>query len=792
MKIKYGIFMLMLFCVALLSLVHSYQTYHKQKKLLIEGINKKLYTAAMMARSTLPQDYHDNLINSSSITKEKFDGIVSRYNQLCLDLNLEYLWSLMEINGKIVFTTSTSPDKNTMNQKHAKFFELHSNPELYTKTFLTQKPQYQNNIDKWGEIQVVLIPFQDIHGRPYLFGASMELSEVDELLSQSIKEAIYLGFGFLLVGLILSYILSKLLSEPLNTLAVETTKIASGQLDKRLEVKGFFEQIILARNFNQMVLSIKEKMTALAESEEKSRITLDSIGDAVIVTDTDGDIVLMNPVAENLTGWKMVKAKGKPIEEVFNIIDSKTEKKAENPAIRVVEKLEIVGLGDHTLLIAKDGRRYQISDSAAPIIGSEGDLIGVVLVFRNITEEYKMREKIIKSEQKYKTLFEKTSDAIFIVNKKTGRYLDANESALKLTGRNWSELRQLTTQDVAPERAENRLQKLNGPKTIQDLGQTEYIRPDGEKRIAALIAIPLSEDTVIGIARDITEELILNGRLRQSQKMEAIGTLAGGIAHDFNNILSAIYGYSQLAQTNIKDPEKATQDIDQILKGAKRAAELVQQILTFSRQTEYQKYRFDLYKGVGEALKLLRSSIPSTIEIVKKLDSKSTVYADPTRIHQVVMNLCTNAYHAMRKTGGTLTVSLTDVDVGESKYLWDKKIIPGEYLKLEISDTGIGMNNYELEKAFEPYFTTKGLGQGTGLGLALVHAIVDEHDSFLDVHSEPSGGTSFYIYFPIVKAKSKDYGGPQKTNNVLSSKSTQLKGVDNEQEKETVQFRIQS
>ncbi len=356
-----------------------------------------------------------------------------------------------------------------------------------------------------------------------------------------------------------------------------------------------------------------------------------------------------------------------------------------------------------------------------------------------------------RSEKNYKTLFEKSNDAIFIVEKKTGKYTDANESALKLTGRSLMELTSLTTKDICPEGSDNRLENIQESNKSEQLGRTIYVRPNGEKRTTILVSIPLNHDMVIGIARDVTEEMRLNERLRQSQKMEAIGTLAGGIAHDFNNILSGIFGHSELAQSHIKNPEKAIHHIDQVQKGAKRAAELVQQILTFSRRTEYQKQHIKLFSGVNEVLKLLRSSIPTSIEIVTKMNTKSTIYADSTRIHQVVMNLCTNSYHAMRKTGGTLAVSLTDVDISRSVYLWDKKIIPGEYIKLEVSDTGIGMKKKELEKAFEPYFTTKKPGQGTGLGLALVHAIVDEHDGFLDIDSKPGIGTSFYIYFPRVK-----------------------------------------
>ncbi len=255
------------------------------------------------------------------------------------------------------------------------------------------------------------------------------------------------------------------------------------------------------------------------------------------------------------------------------------------------------------------------------------------------------------------------------------------------------------------------------------------------------------------IATDITTLKEMEEELRQAHKMEAIGTLSGGIAHDFNNILSGIFGYAQLVEADIDHPGKVLKNIEQVQKGAQRAAELVQQILTYSRQTKYEKHLFALYVEVDSALKLIRSSIPSTIEIKKRLESKSIVLADPTRIHQVVMNLCTNAYQAMRKTGGDLTVSLSDIEIEQPRYLVDKTIIPGRYIKLVVSDTGDGMDENELKKAFEPYFTTKETGQGTGLGLALVQAIVDEHDSFLEVFSTQSRGTNFFIYFPIVEHK---------------------------------------
>ncbi|MCP4399202.1 MAG: hypothetical protein GY801_18110, partial [bacterium] len=196
--------------------IHSYQSYVKHRSLLMKGIDEKLYTAAMMARATLPKEYHDRIVDSASVSQEAFDELVDRYNTLCRGLGLESLWSLMNVNGKIVFTSSTSPDKNAVNQQHVKFFEVHSNPETYTAVFSTQEPQYQIKSDKWGRIKGVLIPFTDSHGRPYLFGAGMKLSDVDILLNQSLRESLFLNLGFLCIGGVFSYIFAKVLSKPFD------------------------------------------------------------------------------------------------------------------------------------------------------------------------------------------------------------------------------------------------------------------------------------------------------------------------------------------------------------------------------------------------------------------------------------------------------------------------------------------------------------------------------------------------------------------------------------------------
>lgn len=255
--------------------------------------------------------------------------------------------------------------------------------------------------------------------------------------------------------------------------------------------------------------------------------------------------------------------------------------------------------------------------------------------------------------------------------------------------------------------------------------------------------------------RDISERKELERELRQAQKMEAIGTLAGGIAHDFNNILAGILGYSELAQLEKDLPPAVQKDLSVIIEMVQRATDLVRQILTFSRKTEQELNPLQVAILVKEALKLLRSSLPSSIAIEQDITAFDLVLADPTQVQQIVMNLCTNAYHAMKESGGTLAVSLQRVEFQQGGVCPCRGLMPGAYLLLSVSDTGYGMDEATMEKIFEPYFTTKGPGEGTGLGLAVVDGIVRNHKGHIAVYSKPGSGTTFHVYLPVFDAKGK-------------------------------------
>lgn len=250
------------------------------------------------------------------------------------------------------------------------------------------------------------------------------------------------------------------------------------------------------------------------------------------------------------------------------------------------------------------------------------------------------------------------------------------------------------------------------------------------------------------VCRNVTEEVELQKRLHQAQKMEAIGTLAGGIAHDFNNILGIIMGYAEMARLESAAASRARSGyLNEVVKATHRAKSLVQQILIFSRMSEMKSKPVVIVHLVKELMKMLRASLPSTIEIRHNLQSSSMALADPTQIHQIILNLCTNAHHAMRATGGVLKIDLLDYDMAD-KEAKSLDLKPGHYLKLTVSDTGHGIDPLIVDKIFDPYFTTKPAGEGTGLGLSVVHGIVKKHGGAVTVESRHGKGTAFHVFFP--------------------------------------------
>ena len=254
----------------------------------------------------------------------------------------------------------------------------------------------------------------------------------------------------------------------------------------------------------------------------------------------------------------------------------------------------------------------------------------------------------------------------------------------------------------------------------------------------------------------------LEDQLRQAQKMEAVSTLAGGIAHDFNNILTAIMGYGQLAQMRLDPKSEGYADLKEVLQSANRAKSLIQQILAIGRSQEQERQPMQLKYVVKETLKFLKSTLPSTIEVREKWDQDiGIIDADPTQMHQVLMNLCTNAGHAMEKDGGTLTISLQNEELRMKNE--GLGLEPGPHLKLSVSDTGYGIAPEIRDKIFDPYFTTKAPGEGTGIGLSVVHGIVEQHGGAITVESEPGKGSTFHVYLPLTQREEAEPGVKEET-----------------------------
>ncbi|MEZ4526736.1 MAG: response regulator [Desulfobacterales bacterium] len=373
-----------------------------------------------------------------------------------------------------------------------------------------------------------------------------------------------------------------------------------------------------------------------------------------------------------------------------------------------------------------------------------------------------------ESERKYREIFENVFDFWF-THDLDGNIMESNLPFKQGWGYENADVTRMNIRDMLAPRYADRF-PMYMDRILHDGkygGITCCLTREGEERMLDFRVALIRDEkerplSVRGTARDVTERMQfekekaeLEKQIRQSQKMQAIGTLAGGIAHDFNNILFPIIGYTEMVLERMAGDDPSRNDLEEVLRAANRAADMVRQILSFARQTEEEWKPMQIHPVIKEALKLLKTSLPATIEIRSDIPAGTDcVLADPSQIHQIVMNLCTNAYHAMRETGGVMGVSLESLFIDAKNSVPVHDMMPGPWFRLTVSDTGCGMAPEVMERIFDPYFTTRPMGEGTGMGLAVVHRIVSNLRGHITVSSTEGKGSVFQIWLPRLEPES--------------------------------------
>jgi PAS domain S-box-containing protein len=480
-----------------------------------------------------------------------------------------------------------------------------------------------------------------------------------------------------------------------------------------------------------------------------SKLCLDNATLSFIRADSEGRILYANPHA--------CKNYGYPLEEfvvkyLFDIDPNITRDKWPYLWQTVCEESFCAFEG---VSIRKNGTLFPVEVDVYLFEADGQKTTGAFI--RDITERKKVKERALLTQ----FIYEKVAVPI-LYGGEDGRILDANEQACAYLGYTKEELCNLTVFDIDEALSEKQI--IQKWKDTQEkdvlIFETQHKHKDGTLLPVEVTANSLHYEGVnysISFIKDISarkqEEILkskANAHLQHVQRLEALGILAGGIAHDFNNILSAILGYTELAKINLNPDDVTQKYLTPVVDAGKRAKSLVQQILTFSKQAHARKAPIDISIVVKEALGLIRATIPSSIIIEQDIKTNmGFVIADETMIHQVIMNLCMNAFHAMEAHGGTLNVLLINLDIGKKDGQNFPDLEPGKYVKLVVGDTGHGMDETTKSRVFDPYFTTKKSGEGTGLGLSTVHGIVKEHGGTIKLYSEVNIGTTFQVFFPL-------------------------------------------
>ena len=567
----------------------------------------------------------------------------------------------------------------------------------------------------------------------------------------------------------------------------------------------------------------KQTEEALRETEERFRILVEKTDDPIVLLNTELEFVDCNPRFTELTQWNLseliahpfwkyspsLQLHGKDAQETIKdlarkALSGQSQKFAWRLSRRDGRDMEILAFLDALTLGGKQYlqiiiRNVSVMEASAMPSLLAGDE-------KRLQEEQLLPVQIPSPPEtgEQKDLMRYLSDVVdflphaILVIDQAGKIIFWNRAMALLSGLDKETMLGKGDYEYALPFYGKRVPMLVDFALNPNMGKPEYLSqiqemgnlyvnklkaknlPAGEAHLlitaSALRNVRQEVIGAIQCIQDITEKKLLESQLRQAQKMEAIGALVGGIAHDFNNILSALIGYTELAIMSKEKADLVDNYLAQVLKACDRAKGLVSQILVFSRQKEHEKVMVDIRAVVKEVLKLLSASLPSTIEIRQHISPEPlTIMADPTQIHQIIMNLCTNAAQAMAKRGGTLTIHLSKTTFGGEDETEQRS---GTYAHLAVSDTGYGIDQDIIDKIFDPFFTTKRRGKGTGLGLWVVHGIVQRYNGFIQVKSELGQGTTFYIDLPFVAERR--IAGDRKEEEVLLGGKESILLVDDE------------
>jgi PAS domain S-box-containing protein len=527
-----------------------------------------------------------------------------------------------------------------------------------------------------------------------------------------------------------------------------------------LNFEGRKAKFVLANDVTQRI----ETEQSLSESEERYRIISELTSDFAYAFRVEPDGKL---TSDWVTG-AMARITGFTAEELAAEGGWEAMVFPEDISIPLGQLKTLLG-GKTSIveyrIIHKNGETRWMRDYGIPVWSDETNRVTQIYgAVQDITARKHYEKELQESEERYKTLTNNLSVGIYRNTPGArGSFIEANPAIVKMFGfSNRSEFLSVAVselyQNPDDRKKFNKIMLQNGYARNEELNLK---KKDGSPFIASVSVVGVKDESgqikfYDGMIEDVSERKHLESQLQQSQKMEAIGTLAGGIAHDFNNILAAILGYTELAILDLPEDLNARQNLELSLKSAYRARDLVSQILAFSRQGETELKPVQIDPLISEALKMLRATLPASIEIHQLIEKDAGyINADPTQIHQVLLNLSTNASYAMRDEGGILDISLSSVDLDEDTSKLHSNLQTGPYLKLSVGDTGQGMDPKVVDRIFDPYFTTKEKGEGTGLGLAVVHGIVKSHGGVLSIQSQPKKGTTFHLFFPIIKGRTE-------------------------------------